>query len=100
MISMRCSNVTSPSWWALCTPPTPSGPSTRWRTCVQPLGPRAVTLIDGSQALPHLGIDVRAIGCDFYVATGHKAYGPTGIGFVWGRRELLEAMPPWREAGK
>ena len=60
----------------------------------------AVTLIDGSQALPHLSIDVCAIGCDFYVATGHKAYGPTGIGFVWGRRELLEAMPPWRGGGE
>ena len=53
----------------------------------------AVTLIDGSQALPHLDIDVAAIGCDFYVATGHKAYGPTGIGFLWGRKALLDAMP-------
>lgn len=60
----------------------------------------AVTLIDGSQALPHLDIDVQAIGCDFYVATGHKAYGPTGIGFLWGRKTLLDAMPPWRGGGE
>ena len=60
----------------------------------------AVTLIDGSQALPHLNIDVSAIGCDFYVATGHKAYGPTGIGFLWGRKALLDAMPPWRGGGE
>ena len=60
----------------------------------------AVTLIDGSQAVPHLAIDVRAIGCDFYVGTGHKAYGPTGIGFLFGRREILEAMPPWRGGGE
>ena len=51
------------------------------------------------QALPHLSIDVQAIGCDFYVATGHKAYGPTGIGFLWGRKEVLENMPPWRGGG-
>lgn len=60
----------------------------------------AVTLIDGSQAVPHLAIDVQAIGCDFYVGTGHKAYGPTGIGFLFGRREILEAMPPWRGGGE
>ena len=60
----------------------------------------AVTLVDGSQALPHLDIDVAAMGCDFYVATGHKAYGPTGIGFLWGRQALLDAMPPWRGGGE
>lgn len=60
----------------------------------------ALTLVDGSQALPHLSIDVQAIGCDFYVATGHKAYGPTGIGFLWGRKEVLENMPPWRGGGE
>ena len=60
-----------------------------------------MTLIDGSQALPHLGIDVRAIGCDFYVATGHKAYGPTGIGFLWGRRRSCSTpCRPGGEAGK
>ena len=60
----------------------------------------AHTLVDGSQALPHLAINVHTIGCDFYVATGHKAYGPTGIGFLWGRGALLEAMPPWRGGGE
>ena len=60
----------------------------------------ALTLVDGSQALPHLSIDVQAIGCDFYVATGHKAYGPTGIGFLWGRKKILENMPPWRGGGE
>jgi cysteine desulfurase/selenocysteine lyase len=60
----------------------------------------ALTLVDGSQALPHLTIDVKALGCDFYVATAHKAYGPTGIGFLWGRKAILEAMPPWRGGGE
>ena len=60
----------------------------------------ALTLVDGSQALPHMSIDVKAIGCDFYVATAHKAYGPTGIGFLWGRKDVLEAMPPWRGGGE
>jgi len=68
--------------------------------CAQARAAGAVTLVDGSQALPHLGIDVQEIGCDFYVATGHKAYGPTGIGFLYGRREMLEAMPPWRGGGE
>ena len=68
--------------------------------CAQARAAGAVTLVDGSQALPHLGIDVQEIGCDFYVATGHKAYGPTGIGFLYGRRDMLEAMPPWRGGGE
>ena len=68
--------------------------------CAQARAAGATTLVDGSQALPHLGIDVQKIGCDFYVATGHKAYGPTGIGFLCGRREILEAMPPWRGGGE
>ena len=60
----------------------------------------ALTLVDGSQALPHMSIDVAHLGCDFYVATAHKAYGPTGIGFLWGKKEHLEAMPPWRGGGE
>ena len=68
--------------------------------CAQAKAVGATVLIDGSQALPHLAIDVQAIGCDFYVATGHKAYGPTGIGFLYGRAEQLEAMPPWRGGGE
>jgi cysteine desulfurase / selenocysteine lyase len=56
-------------------------------------------LVDGSQAAYHMPVDVRALGCDFYVATGHKLYGPTGIGILYGRRERLEAMPPYMGGG-
>jgi cysteine desulfurase/selenocysteine lyase len=59
----------------------------------------AKVLIDGCQAAPRMPIDVQAIGCDFYVFSGHKTYGPTGIGVLWGRYELLEAMPPWQGGG-
>src|SRR4051794_3075908 len=59
----------------------------------------AATLIDGSQAVPQIPVDVGAIGADFYVWTGHKAYGPTGIGVLHGRREVLEAMPPFLAGG-
>jgi len=59
----------------------------------------AITVVDGAQAAPHLAIDVQALGCDFYAISGHKMYGPTGIGALWGRRELLEAMPPWQGGG-
>jgi cysteine desulfurase/selenocysteine lyase len=59
----------------------------------------ALVLIDGAQAVPHLPVDVDAIGCDFYVFSGHKALGPTGSGVLWGRRELLEAMPPFMGGG-
>jgi cysteine desulfurase/selenocysteine lyase len=57
-------------------------------------------LVDGSQAAPHLPIDVQAIGCDFYALTGHKLYGPTGTGVLWARREWLEAMPPFFGGGE
>jgi cysteine desulfurase/selenocysteine lyase len=56
-------------------------------------------LVDGAQGMPHLGFDVRASGADFYAFSGHKMYGPTGIGVLWGRRELLEEMPPWQGGG-
>ncbi len=59
----------------------------------------AVTLIDGSQAVPQIAVDLREIDSDFYAWTGHKAYGPTGIGILHGRRELLEAMPPFLGGG-
>ena len=59
----------------------------------------AATLIDGAQAVPQLPVDVRATGADFYAWTGHKAYGPTGVGVLHGRRELLEAMPPFLGGG-
>jgi cysteine desulfurase/selenocysteine lyase len=59
----------------------------------------ALVLVDGAQAVPRLPVDVRALGCDFYAFSGHKLYGPTGVGCLWGRRELLEAMPPWQGGG-
>ncbi|MGN4966475.1 aminotransferase class V-fold PLP-dependent enzyme [Aeromonas dhakensis] len=60
----------------------------------------ALTLIDGAQAVAHFEVDVQAIGCDFYAFSGHKLYGPTGIGVLWGRTELLERMPPWQAGGE
>ena len=59
----------------------------------------ALVLVDGAQAVPHVPVDVQAIGCDFYVFSGHKTLGPTGSGVLWGRRELLEAMPPFMGGG-
>ena len=59
----------------------------------------AVVMVDGAQAAPHLPLDVRELDADFYAWTGHKAYGPTGIGVLHGRRELLEAMPPFLGGG-
>ncbi|MFM5067365.1 cysteine desulfurase [Aeromonas caviae] len=60
----------------------------------------ALSLIDGAQAVAHFEVDVQAIGCDFYAFSGHKLYGPTGIGVLWGRTELLERMPPWQAGGE
>ncbi|RZZ82384.1 cysteine desulfurase [Pseudoxanthomonas winnipegensis] len=59
-----------------------------------------VTVVDGSQAAPHMPLDVASIGCDFYAVTGHKICGPTGTGALWARRELLEAMPPFIGGGE
>jgi cysteine desulfurase/selenocysteine lyase len=59
----------------------------------------AVTVIDAAQAAPHIPIDVQAVGCDFLAVSGHKMLGPTGIGFLWGRKELLEAMHPFLHGG-
>lgn len=59
----------------------------------------AKLLIDGCQAVPRLPVDVVKLGCDFYAFSAHKLYGPTGIGALWGRTELLEAMPPWQGGG-
>jgi len=59
----------------------------------------AVVLVDGAQAVPHSHVDVRALGCDFYAFSGHKIYGPTGIGVLYGREELLQSMPPWQGGG-
>ena len=60
----------------------------------------AAVLVDGAQAVAHSPVDVEAMGCDFYVFSGHKLYGPTGIGVLWGKRELLEAMPPYQGGGE
>jgi cysteine desulfurase / selenocysteine lyase len=57
------------------------------------------TLIDGAQAVPHMSVDVQEIGCDFYAFSGHKLFGPTGIGILYGRESLLERMPPWQGGG-
>ena len=59
----------------------------------------AVVVVDGAQAVPHLKVDVQALGADFYAFSGHKMYGPTGIGALYGKQALLEAMPPWQGGG-
>ena len=59
----------------------------------------ALLLVDGCQAAPRLALDMQALGADFYVLSGHKLYGPTGIGVLWSRAELLESMPPWQGGG-
>ncbi len=59
----------------------------------------ALLLVDGCQAAPRLAVDVAAIGCDFYTFSAHKLYGPTGIGVLWARPEILESMPPWHGGG-
>ena len=59
----------------------------------------AVVLLDGAQSVPHTAVDVRDLDCDFLAFSGHKLLGPSGIGVLWGRRELLEAMPPFMGGG-
>jgi cysteine desulfurase/selenocysteine lyase len=59
----------------------------------------AKLLLDGCQAVPHMPVDMADLDCDFYVFSGHKLYGPTGIGVLWARAELLETMPPWQGGG-
>ncbi|MDP3798467.1 MAG: cysteine desulfurase [Polaromonas sp.] len=59
----------------------------------------AVVLVDGAQAVAHLPVDVQALDCDFYAFSGHKLYGPTGIGVLYGKAALLDAMPPWQGGG-
>ncbi len=62
-------------------------------------GVGARLLLDGCQAVPRIAVDLAAIGCDFYVFSGHKLYGPTGIGALWARSDILDAMPPWEGGG-
>jgi cysteine desulfurase / selenocysteine lyase len=59
----------------------------------------ALALLDGAQSVSHMPVDVQALGCDFFVLSGHKVFGPTGIGAVFGRSELLDTMPPWQGGG-
>ena len=59
-----------------------------------------LTLIDAAQAIPHLAIDVQALGADFLAFSGHKVYAPTGIGILWGKLDLLQQLPPWRGGGE
>jgi cysteine desulfurase/selenocysteine lyase len=59
-----------------------------------------VTLIDGAQAISHLNVDVQDLGCDFYAFSSHKMYGPTGVGVLYGREQLLDRMPPWQGGGE
>ena len=60
----------------------------------------AITVVDGAQAVPHMRVNVRDIDCDFYAFSGHKVYGPTGIGAIYGRAELLAELPPWQGGGE
>ncbi|MGQ0679941.1 MAG: aminotransferase class V-fold PLP-dependent enzyme [Actinomycetota bacterium] len=60
----------------------------------------AVVVCDGAQAVPHMAVDVQALGCDFYIGTGHKMCAPTGIGFLWGREQILEDMEPFHGGGE
>jgi len=57
-------------------------------------------LVDGAQGVPHMNIDVQALGCDFYAFSAHKMFGPTGMGVLYGREALLDAMPPWKGGGE
>jgi len=59
----------------------------------------SLVLIDGAQGVPHMRVDVQDLGCDFYAFSGHKVYGPTGVGVLYGREALLDAMPPWQGGG-
>jgi cysteine desulfurase / selenocysteine lyase len=59
----------------------------------------ALLFLDGCQAVPRIPVDVAAIGCDFYAYSGHKIYGPTGIGCLWGKSDLLDSLPPWQGGG-
>lgn len=62
--------------------------------------PSTLVLVDGAQSTAHMAVDVQALGCDFYVFSGHKVYAPTGTGVLWGREELLAQLPPWQGGGE
>ena len=67
--------------------------------CAKARAKNIITVIDGAQSIGHMPVDVRALGCDFYAFSGHKMAGVTGIGVLYGRRALLDAMPPWQSGG-
>jgi cysteine desulfurase / selenocysteine lyase len=69
------------------------------RMCELARAAGAASMVDGAQAVPHLPVDVREIGCDFYAFSGHKVYGPSGAGALYGRAAVLESMPPWQGGG-
>tara|TARA_R110001606_G_scaffold98544_1_gene217597 strand:+ start:68758 stop:69972 length:1215 start_codon:yes stop_codon:yes gene_type:complete len=73
-------------------------PVAKWVQSARQAG--AITLVDGAQAVGHFPVDVARIGCDFYAFSAHKMFGPTGIGALFGRRDLLEAMPPYQTGGE
>ena len=60
----------------------------------------SLVLLDGAQAAPHMSIDVQRLDCDFYAFSGHKTYGPTGIGVLYGKEDILTELPPWRGGGE
>ncbi len=62
--------------------------------------PDCLVLVDGAQSTAHMAVDVQSLGCDFYAFSGHKIYGPTGTGVLWGREELLAQLPPWQGGGE
>src|SRR3989344_5222534 len=68
-------------------------------TDIKRANPRCLVLVDGAQAVPHMSVDVQDLGCDFYAFSGHKMLGPTGIGVLWIRKELLEIIPPFHFGG-
>ncbi|AWK14354.1 cysteine desulfurase SufS [Candidatus Fukatsuia symbiotica] len=68
-------------------------------TQAKALAKELIVLVDGAQAVMHQPVDVQALGCDFYVFSGHKLYGPTGIGILYGKNKLLQMMPPWEGGG-
>ncbi|MEO5762616.1 MAG: cysteine desulfurase [Vicinamibacteria bacterium] len=71
----------------------------RMTSLVREHAKNAVVMIDGAQGVPHMPVDVKDLGCDFYCFSAHKIYGPSGIGALWGRKALLDAMPPWQGGG-
>lgn len=75
-------------------------PIQRLALVVRRLAPQALVLVDGAQAVPHMPVNVSDLGCDFYVFTGHKMLGPTGIGVLWAREKLLEVLPPFLFGGE